>query len=377
MFKKWRVAVSAAAVLCLALGGVAVTGAAPAFAGVCTTSAVQGACPNSTTVPYVNNNIWNKAASCIDYVAPSCENQGTQTLTETSPGDWSVSSDLDGLVGNGVNPDTYAQVISYPETVYNLGTVKPVEGSGALPGIIGYGETEMPSDLGTAGSADRYETAWDIWLNGRPGDEPNGDEQEVMIWTDNENQYPGGGLQSSTNLWTDPITGCTYKPYGSSQYSVESLVVTSSCAGDDGYVDIQSALEWLAQQKYIAALTSTSNELFGVDYGMEIVNTSGKAETFSVDGYGQYWIGYPTSINANIADGGAEQTASWPAVSGATSYKYALFDGDSGNLDAGWDSTTSTSAVIKIAEGNYYWEVQACGAEGCGPIENEWGVQAP
>jgi hypothetical protein len=371
MFEKWRVAVSAAAVLGLALGGVAVTGAAPAFASICTTSAVQGTC--GTGVPLVDNNVWNLAASCINYSA--CTNHGTQTLTETSPSDWSVSADLDGLVGNGVNTEPYPQVISYPETEYNLATVKPVEGSGALPGIIGYGETEMPSDLGTGGSADRYETAWDIWLNGRPGDEPNGDEQEVMIWTDNENQTPGGTKQASD--WTDPITGCEYQPWASSQYSVVSLVVTSSCSGDDGYVDIQSALEWLAQQKYIAALTSTGNEVYGIDYGMEIVNTSGKAETFTVDGYGQYWIGYPTSISPGTADGGAEQTASWPAVSGATSYKYAIFDGDSGALDAGWDSTTSTSAVIKIANGNYYWEVQACGAEGCGPIENEWGVQAP
>ena len=36
---------------------------------------------------------------------------------------------------------------------------------------------------------------------------------------------------------------------------------------------------------------------------------------------------------------------------------------------------TATSVKVTISAGSYLWEVEACGAYGCGAVETEYGLQ--
>jgi hypothetical protein len=187
-----------------------------------------------------------------------------QELSANSMSDWQVQADLSS--GN-------TAVLTYPDAQDTLTdpTDNPVPFS-SFAALTSTYASQMPSDAGTAGPADDYEAAYDIWL-GHAGVNYG---QEIMVWTDDHNQVPAGSDTGKT--WTDSSTGAVYEIWAGSGNNPVTLVRKSNVTS--GSVDLLSLFSWLQSAGY-----STETGVNQIDYGFELCSTSGKTETFAVTGY--------------------------------------------------------------------------------------------
>jgi hypothetical protein len=230
----------------------------------CTISSLSGTCPASGSyddsiqggdhqAADVTQDAWNPTSALV-----------SQALSASSMSRWQVRADLSA--GN-------TAVLSYPDAQDTLtdSSNNPVPLSDFASLTSTYA-TQMPSDAGTAGPADDYEAAYDIWL-GHNGADYN---QEIMVWTDNHNQTPAGSDTGTT--WTDPSTGVAYEVWANSGNNPVTLVRKSNTTS--GSVDLLSLFSWLRSAGY-----STETGVNQIDYGFELCSTSGHTETFTVTGY--------------------------------------------------------------------------------------------
>jgi hypothetical protein len=109
-----------------------------------------------------------------------------------------------------------------------------------------------------------YEDAYDIWINGVA----SSGSTEVMIWTENHHQVPGGSVVATVTFG-----GRTYKVWRAGSYI--AFAATSNFAS--GTVNLLEIFNWIMAKGWMP----TSSTLGQIDYGAEIVSTNSTPETFS------------------------------------------------------------------------------------------------
>ena len=192
---------------------------------------------------YVHNNLWNAS----DY-------QVSQTLSACSYRNWSVTATADDNNGDGA-VKTYPNVHrDYHD--WDTGKEPPLS---SYPTITSTFATQSPR-VGI------YNVAYDIWLNGVPGD------REIMIWTDNNRQTPAGSRVGEAL----PFGGTTWDLYATDDN--EYLAFVPAHPMTKGSLDLTAFLDYLVTQDRVPAKSTLGQICFGV----EIVSTDGKPATFQV-----------------------------------------------------------------------------------------------
>jgi hypothetical protein len=189
---------------------------------------------------YVDTDTWNAANYSV-----------SQTMYVCDYNDWYVIAKMDNASGDGA-------VKTYPNVHKDFS---------ASPALSSF--SAISSSFAHAGPhVGIYEFAYDIWLNGVAS---NGS-TEVMIWTDNFNQVPSGSVQETVTFG-----GQSYRVYKSGSYIafVDTVNVTS------GSLNLLDFFNHIISKSWIPP-TST---LSAVDYGVELVSTSGANATFTVSDF--------------------------------------------------------------------------------------------
>lgn len=220
-----------------------------------TTSATTATCANPAFVTstaddgwsdggyYVHNNLWNAA----DY-------QVSQKLAACSYRDWSVTATADNNNGDGA-VKTYPNVHKdYHD--WDTGKEPPLSD---YPRITSTFATQSPR-------TGIYNVAYDIWLNGVPGD------REIMIWTDNYRQSPAGDRVADGLSFS----GTTWDLYATDDN--EYLAFVPAKPMTKGSLDLTAFLNYLVKEDRVPANSTLGQICFGV----EIVSTDGKPATFQV-----------------------------------------------------------------------------------------------
>jgi hypothetical protein len=188
--------------------------------------------------PYIlAMDMWNATASPI-----------TQTMGVCNQASW--------YVDDTTTSTTNTAVLVYPNVQENYSS--PVSDYSSISSSFASSST----------SAGDYEFAYDIWLNGF-GSGSN----EVMIWTDNHGQTPGGSLVASDVT----ISGLTWDVYSSSDNSYTAFVPTDGAAYSSGTLNLLAFFNYLMGTGQIA----TTSTLTQIDYGVEICNTDGAQGQFN------------------------------------------------------------------------------------------------
>jgi hypothetical protein len=111
-----------------------------------------------------------------------------------------------------------------------------------------------------------FEDAYDIWINGlaTPGS------TEVMIWTQNHRQVPGGSPAGSATFG-----GRSYQVFRNRSGSYIAFVADSNFTR--GSVNLLQIFDRIMAKGWMPATAKLSQ----IDYGAEIVSTANANETFS------------------------------------------------------------------------------------------------
>lgn len=191
---------------------------------------------------YVHNNMWNASGYNV-----------TQKLEACSAQKWNVTTTADNSKKDGA-------VKTYPNVhkdYHNWST-------GAEPKWDTV--ANLNSTFGATaprGAGQIYNVAYDIWLNGVPGN------REIMIWTENWNQTPAGSKVGSVQ-----VAGKTWDFWATGKNDI--LTFVSPQPMTSGSLDLKAVLTWLSQQGRIPA----NSTLGQICYGVEVVSTNGQAATF-------------------------------------------------------------------------------------------------
>lgn len=190
----------------------------------------------------VHNNMWNAKKYHV-----------AQTLSAAAHNDWSVTATADDSRHDGA-------VKTYPNVhkdYHNWGT-------GAEPRLSSF--AAITSTFGASGpQVGIYDVAYDIWLNGVPGN------REVMIWTENFHQVPAG--RAIANGVT--FSGHAWDIYATRDNHYLALVAKEPLA--HGSLDLKEILDYFMSQGRI----QEDATLGAIDFGVEIVSTDGKPATFT------------------------------------------------------------------------------------------------
>ena len=114
-----------------------------------------------------------------------------------------------------------------------------------------------------------YNIAYDIWLNGVPGN------REIMIWTENYRQVPAGrvvarGLKFNNRTW---------RVFATSDNHIITFLPDRRI--ESGDMRIKARLNWLRNRGMIPARSTLDQICFGV----EIVSTGGEPARFKFDNF--------------------------------------------------------------------------------------------
>lgn len=244
---KVRARVAVVVVALLSAAGIFL-GTTPAFATSCVTSDKFGVCfpANGLQLEQVNNNVWNWNDSHVS--------SWSQTLTASIATQWYAVANI----ANSSN-----DVISYPETSLQFyQSSKPIS---SWNNIISSWHAGLP---GVPQPGDKYEAAYDLWFDAGPGQAGS---KEVMIWTDNHGQTPGG---TDHGNWTDPTYNRSYEVWwDDTQSPVKTVWFVADTNSHTGSVDIWDA----ALTARAAAWPGDDFYNIQFDYGFEDVNSSGQS----------------------------------------------------------------------------------------------------
>jgi Glycosyl hydrolase family 12 len=215
-------------------------------------SAGGGACTNPSFTTSAQFGTWNLSPY---FVANDMWNAGagnvSQTLSACSFSDWSVTATASGGSGVLTYPDSQLDVPNTPE----ISSLSSVASSFA----------DTNPNTGT------YEDAYDIWLNGVA--DPSAGSDELMIWTNNHGQTPGGSPMATVTIGGQTWTA--WKGNGGYMAFVANSNVTS------GTLNLLAFLQWVIAKGWVPA-DSTLNQ---VDYGVEICSTDGAPATFGFSNF--------------------------------------------------------------------------------------------
>ena len=195
---------------------------------------------------WVHNNMWNASGY-----------QVSQTLRACNFRNWYVRARANNNSGD-------CAVKTYPtvhKDFHNWNT-------GAEPRVSSFKSIVSRFASRTPGVG-IYNAAYDIWLNGVPGN------REVMIWTDNLRQHPGGRVVARRvalsgrywNVWaTSDGRAITFTPMYRLTY---------------GSVNIKQMLHWLM----VTGRVQRTATLGQIGFGFEIVSTSNYLANFEVTNF--------------------------------------------------------------------------------------------
>jgi hypothetical protein len=193
----------------------------------------------STGGYYVHNNMWNSAK-----YSPC-----TSTLRARSHDDWQVVTRMNNKKGDGA-------VKTYPNVHKDYGRVP-----------IGSFESLTSRFAETSPRVGIYNVAYDLWINGIATKGCT----EIMIWTENFNQVPGGTYAQDVTFG-----GRRYKAYKTENGGYIAFVAAENFAS--GTVDLLEIMKWSTAKGWLPADSTVSQICFGV----EIVSTDDADATFRV-----------------------------------------------------------------------------------------------
>jgi hypothetical protein len=271
---------------------------------------------------YVHNNLWNAA----NY-------PGTQGTTEVcNYNSWNHTAVASNSSGDGA-------VKTYPN-VHRDYFSNPLLSS--LPVL-------SSTFAGTAWGSGIYNVAYDIWLNNYA--------YEVMIWTENHNQRPGGnivasGLSISGYTWDLWVSGTGYRafaaPLDSATGRPNNRVIAS------GNFDIKAFLNYLVSTGRLPS-NATMTQL---DYGVEVVDTGGVPKVFKCTDFSitDTDSGTPPSIttqpaNQTVAVG---QTATFSVVASGTAPLSYQWRKNGANISGATSSSYTTPATVSSDNGSLF-----------------------
>jgi hypothetical protein len=199
---------------------------------------------------YVHNNMWNSTR-----YSPC-----TQTLYAWSFDNWHVVARMNNKTGDGA-------VKTYPNVHKDYDSVP-----------IGSFNSVTSAFAETSPHVGIYNFAYDIWINGiaSPGC------TEIMIWTENFNQVPGGSYVQDVTFG-----GRTFKVYKRSKSGYIAFVPTADFTS--AALDLLEIMNWTIAKGWLPA-SSTLNQIC---FGVEIVSTDDTYATFQISTF---------SIDANLKD---------------------------------------------------------------------------
>lgn len=213
-------------------GDTSTSGDSPA---ACTNPVFETSQPDdgwSTENYYVHNNMWN--SDCC------------QTLYACAYDDWYV-------VSNQTNDQ--GAVKTYPN-VHRDYPSKPIDTFTVLTSTF----------AATSPHVGIYNVSYDLWIDGIAA--PGG--AELMIWTENFDQVPGGDVVASVEL-----SGIDWQVW-KADWDWTYIALVPDAPVTEGTLDLLEMLEWLAAQGWIRS-DSTIEQ---IGFGVEIVSTEGNDEMF-------------------------------------------------------------------------------------------------
>jgi hypothetical protein len=218
-------------------GGTAGSGGSGGAQSECTNPVFVTSDPNggwSAGGYYVHNNMWNSAYGL-----------GPETLYACAYNNWYVVSNQTNNAG---------AVKTYPNVHKDYSDI-PISSFSTITSRF----AETSPHVGI------YNVAYDIWLNGIA----TASSTEIMIWTENFNQVPGGSQATTVTLG-----GRTYDVFKTSNNAYIAFVPT--VVFTSGTVDLLEIFNWTMSQGWLP-----SNSTLGqIDFGVEIVSTNGADATF-------------------------------------------------------------------------------------------------
>jgi hypothetical protein len=189
---------------------------------------------------YVHNNMWNASGYNV-----------SQTLRACSAQSWNVTTTADNNSGDGA-------VKTYPNVhkdYHNWST-------GAEPRVSSF-STIRSTFAGAGPKVGIYNVAYDLWLNGVPGN------REIMIWTENQNQRPAG-----SRIGTVTVDGRSWDFWATGSNGILTFVAPQTLPS--GSLDLKAFLDYLTNQGRVPA-TSTLGQIC---FGVEVVSTGGSPARF-------------------------------------------------------------------------------------------------
>jgi hypothetical protein len=164
-----------------------------------------------------------------------------------------VCNQASWYVADKTTSATNTAVLVYPNVQENYSS--PISDYGSITSAFASSSTS-PGD---------YEFSYDIWLNSYAN--------EVMIWTHNHGQTPGGTLVASDVT----ISGLPWDVYATSGNGYVAFVPAGGASYQSGTFNLLAFFNYLMGNGQIAA-TSTLTQ---IDYGVEICNTGGVRGRFN------------------------------------------------------------------------------------------------
>ncbi len=189
---------------------------------------------------FVSNNMWNASNYTV-----------SQTLYSCSYSNWYVVATANTDSGDGA-------VKTYPNSHRDFDNNPAIDSFQSITST--FAETSPYTGI--------YEDAYDIWLNGIA----SSGSTEVMIWTENFHQVPGGSVVGSATF-----DGRSFTVWKSGSY----IAFVANTNFTSGTVNLLEIFKWIMAQGWIPA----SSTLGQVDYGAEIVSTNNVPATFTFSNF--------------------------------------------------------------------------------------------
>jgi hypothetical protein len=193
----------------------------------------------------VHNHMWNVSGYDV-----------SETLTACSYRDWSVRVTADDDRGDGA-------VKTYPNVHRDFHDWS----TGAEPRLRSF-RSIRSTFAATTPRVGIYNAAYDIWLDGVPGD------HEIMIWTDNFRQVPAG-----SRIATVRLSGHTWRVYATRDNSYIAFVPRQRLTS--GSLRLKQMLTWLVGRGRLEPDVTLGQ----ICFGFEVVSTGGSPATFSVSDF--------------------------------------------------------------------------------------------
>ena len=230
----------------IATVAVCVIAAAGGLAACSGPGAASPACPHPSYVTSAKFGTWKLAQYAVaNDMWNSDGHQVAQTLYACSYSNWYVVATMNNDSGD-------AAVKTYPDAQKDFSDPR----ISALKSVTStFAETSPGTGI--------YEDAYDIWLNGiaSPGS------TEVMIWTENHGQRPGGSIAG-----TATVGGRRYTVWRKGRYV--AFVADSNFSS--GTMNLLKFLAWVTAKGWMPG----NSTLSAVDYGVELVSTDNVPATF-------------------------------------------------------------------------------------------------